>query len=199
MQVPLSRKALQRAETRTRLLGVSRSLFADRGFAATGTEEIVAAAGVTRGALYFHFADKTALFDAVMDEVAREIAEAVRAAAQRGDPVRRLKDGAAAFLEACCAPSRRRIYLSDGRAVLGEARWHTLENLYSRPLLQEGVDAALALRPGTSGDAEALAALLSGAMVEAAVWIGADGRRRKRAVASTSLMIDRLFGAHVAT
>ena len=65
--MPGKSAAVTRAEeTRARLVAVARRLFARKGFAATATEDIVAAAKVTRGALYFHFADKTALFAAVL-------------------------------------------------------------------------------------------------------------------------------------
>ena len=57
---------------RERLLAHARTLFAERGYAAVGTEEIVRAAGVTRGALYHQFRDKEALFEAVVEEVEAE-------------------------------------------------------------------------------------------------------------------------------
>ena len=63
------------ADTRQALVDAARKLFTEQGFAATGTEEIVAAARVTRGALYHHFHDKTDLFRAVMEQIAREVAE----------------------------------------------------------------------------------------------------------------------------
>ena len=58
-------KAQRAAATRTRLVAAARALFAADGYAATGKGPILAAAGVTRGALYHHFADKQALFAAV--------------------------------------------------------------------------------------------------------------------------------------
>jgi len=63
------------ADTRQALVDAARTLFTEQGYAATGTEEIVAAARVTRGALYHHFHDKSDLFHAVMEQIAREVAE----------------------------------------------------------------------------------------------------------------------------
>ena len=199
MQETPSRKAEKARQTRAKLIATARALFAAKGFAETGTEEIVAAAGVTRGALYFHFADKTALFEAVMDEIAREVAEAIlTATADDPRPVHALRIGAAAFIDACCDPSRSRIYLIDGPAALGAGRWRAVENRYSRPVLREGVARALAEQGDAAGfDADALAALLSGAMVEGALWLAAapaPGAGR-RLIASLNLMIDRLFAA----
>src|SRR3954470_8466217 len=90
-----TKKALQSEATRAKLLKAGRKLFEKHGYANVGTEEIVRAAGVTRGALYHQFADKRELFAAVFEETERElILKAVDAAAQtavEGDPVEALR------------------------------------------------------------------------------------------------------------
>src|SRR5580693_6166180 len=82
------------AATRDALVAAARPLFAEHGFAEVSTDVIVAAAGVTRGALYHQFADKTALFEAVLAtveaDIARRLAEDV-AGAGISDPVDALR------------------------------------------------------------------------------------------------------------
>lgn len=122
MQVASRRsQAERREETRGLLLSAARKLFAEKGFAETSTPEIVAAAGVTRGALYHHFADKTALFKAVVEQEHAERAAAIEAAgdAMPADPLAALLAGSDAFFAAMANPGRRRILLVDAPAVLG--------------------------------------------------------------------------------
>ncbi len=199
MQDAGSKNALRRTETRARLLATAERLFAEQGFAATGTEQIVAAAGVTRGALYFHFTDKTDLFAAVLDAVAQEIAAAIdRASAGEIDPLEAVRRGAAGYLDAASADRNRAIYLVDGPSVLGLTRWHEVENRYSLPLLRAGIEAVAALHGDTGLDIEATARLLSGALVEAARWLAAapgDPDLRARLVAAFERLLTGLFAA----
>ena len=123
MQVRRS-QAERRAETRRMLISTARRLFAERGYAATGTPDIVAAAGVTRGALYHHFQDKQALFRAVVEEEHLLLAMSINAASQGEDepgPVKALIAGSEAFIGAMADPGRRQIMLVDAPAVLGQA------------------------------------------------------------------------------
>src|SRR5438128_10554693 len=97
-------KAEQAEATRAALIAAARPLFATRGYAAVGTEEIVRAAGVTRGALYHQFADKTELFAAVFEAIEQDIMESIGAAvigAGATDPLGALRAGATAWLDAC--------------------------------------------------------------------------------------------------
>ncbi len=65
------------AVTRATLMREARLIFAASGYDAAATEEIVQRAKVTRGALYYHFKDKRAVFEAIVEEVASEIAAAI--------------------------------------------------------------------------------------------------------------------------
>src|SRR5215472_1311022 len=111
---------LRSEATRRQLVTAARALFGARGYAGVGTEEIVRAAGVTRGALYHQFRDKADLFAAVAEEVEAEIAERIAAGARAAaDPVEALRAGARLFLDACGEPEVERIILLDAPAVLG--------------------------------------------------------------------------------
>ena len=114
------------AATRDALVAAARRLFAANGFAEVPTDAIVAAAGVTRGALYHQFADKTALFDAVVEAVEADIARRLAgevAAAGLSDPVEAMRHAMRTWLDICVEPEIARIALIDGPSVLGWAHW----------------------------------------------------------------------------
>ena len=117
------------AATRTALIDAARPLFAEHGFGGVGTETIVRAAGVTRGALYHQFADKTelfaAVFEAVEEDIGARIGEVV-AAAGSTDPLEAMRTGAGAWLDACAEPEVQQIVLLDAPAVLGWERWREI-------------------------------------------------------------------------
>jgi len=139
----LSAKA---AATRQILIAVARQLFAEKGYAGTGTPEIVAAAGVTRGALYHHFADKATLFRAVVEEEHALLAMAINGATAGDDepgPVKALLAGGDAFLSAMQDAGRRRILLVDAPAVLGRAELDEIDGRHGLRTLIEGVSAAM--------------------------------------------------------
>src|SRR2546430_14573729 len=71
---------------RSGLLAAARDLFLAQGFAATGIEEICAAAGVTKGALFHHFETKEALAIEVLGEWTRAGLQAYSNAAFLGAP-----------------------------------------------------------------------------------------------------------------
>jgi AcrR family transcriptional regulator len=117
------------AATREALVAAGRRLFAAQGFADVSTDAIAAEAGVTRGALYHQFADKVALFDAVVDAVEADIAARLAAevaAAGVTDPVEGIREAIRAWLEICVEPESNRIGLRDGPSFLGWGRWREL-------------------------------------------------------------------------
>lgn len=136
----------RRAATREALLDAARAIFAQKGFAATSTPEIVAAAGVTRGALYHHFADKQALFEAVVERehgrVAAAIGSATDGAGAPADTIDGLVAGGNAYLSAMQAEGRRQIMLVDAPSVLGRAAVDAIDARHGLRSLIEGVQCA---------------------------------------------------------
>ena len=184
------------AATRAALLKAARTIFAEQGYANAATEEIVRRAKVTRGALYHHFEDKRALFDAVASDVAREIAEKIDAMTPMDDPLKALIVGTGAFLDACLDPAVRRIYLIDAPAVLGWHRWREIDAPHGVRSLREGVTAMLAQRPDDALAIEPTTFLLAGAFNEAALWVAEakDEKTARRAMdRSLAALIERLF------
>ena len=138
----------RRASTRRQLLAAARALFAEKGYAETSTPDIVKAAGVTRGALYHHFADKQALFAAVVEEEHALLALTIHQAAEAGDeepgPIKALIRGGEGFLDAMQDAGRRRILIIDAPAVLGRDALDAIDARHGLQTLIEGVEAAIA-------------------------------------------------------
>jgi len=188
-------KAQQTEATTRRLVGVARDLFARKGFTHTGTEDLVRAAGVTRGALYHHYADKAALFHAVLDQVQREVGARVEAAAaEESDPWDSLVAGCRAFLAASTQPGTQQIMLIDGPAVLGWQTWRAMDSQYSFRSLKEALAALVERGIIVAQPVEALAHLLSGAMNEAALWV-AQAAAPGPALADAGGSLELLMGA----
>ncbi|MFT5500121.1 MAG: AcrR family transcriptional regulator [Woeseiaceae bacterium] len=165
-------KVLKGRETAERLLGIARKAFSEQGFAASRTEQIIARAGVTKGALYHHFSSKKDLFEAVYRSVEDEVAARISAAvAAIEDPWEQLLGGCYAYLEACQDPGLQRILRVDGPSVLGLERWSKIDREY-------GVDRLLPALRNMSAQGvinvpsvDAFAWQLTGAMNEATFWI----------------------------
>jgi AcrR family transcriptional regulator len=189
-------QAVRSARTRGALLGAARELFAEKGFASTGREEIAERAGVTRGALYHHFASKTDLAAAVVEQLDGELVDLVVAAALRGSGVRdQLHRGCRAYMDACAEPTMARI-LADAPAVLGIEACRALDTVACAPLLADVFARAEEEQIAVPGDPEVAAALLLGFLNEAAGLIAAapgDRGLRRRVGDTVDEFITRLF------
>ena len=189
-------QAARSARTKGALLSAARELFAEKGFAATGREEIAERAGVTRGALYHHFASKTELAAAVVEQLESELVDLVVAAALQGSGVRdQLHRGCRAYMDACAEPTMARI-LADAPAVLGIEACRALDAVACAPLLAEVFARAEEEQIAVPGDPEVAAALLLGFLNEAAGLIAAapaDGGLRRRVGDTVDEFITRLF------
>jgi AcrR family transcriptional regulator len=172
------RTAEESEATRAELVAVARRLFGERGYSAVGTEEIVAAAGVTRGALYHHFRDKRDLFRAVFAAQEQAFLQQVgERLLPIEDPYERLQTGLAEVLSAYADDQAlARIAFGDGPSVLGFEQWRAIVEEYSLGLLvfmlQEAMDAHRLRRL----DPEPLAHVILGALTEGGMLLasGAD-------------------------
>jgi AcrR family transcriptional regulator len=158
--------------TRAELTRAARELFAERGYAGVGTEEIVARAGVTRGALYHHFEDKKDLFRAVHEELEQGlVAEIGERIGDIENPWESLLAGVRAFLDRCTQPAVIRIALLDAPAVLGWEEWREIDARYGLGLVSAGLQNAMDRGVFAPREVRPLAHLLMGAMTEAAMVI----------------------------
>jgi AcrR family transcriptional regulator len=168
------RKAERAEKTRAALIAAARGLFGERGFAGVGTEEIVRAAGVTRGALYHHFADKRDLLEAVYRQVEEELTQRVADVVVAGgavSPTEAMRSGVAVFLDACAEPEVQRIVLLDAPAVLGWDRWREIASSYGLGLIEASLSAAIEAGEISPQPVKPLAHLLMGALDEAAMLV----------------------------
>jgi AcrR family transcriptional regulator len=165
-------RARQAADTRAQLIQAGRELFAERGYAGVGTEEIVARAGVTRGALYHHFEDKKDLFRAVHEQLERDLATSIgEQIADVEDPWEALVRGVRGFLNASTDPALMRIALVDAPVVLGWQEWREIDARYSLGLVSLGLQNAMDRGLLRRQEVRPLAHLLLGSITEAAMMI----------------------------
>jgi AcrR family transcriptional regulator len=198
MNVKSSRTQAERSEsTRAALIEAARRLFAARGYAEVGTEEIVRAAGVSRGALYHHFSDKRDLFEAVYEQVEIELAERIATgalAANAEAPLEAMRAGAEMFLQACTEPEPQRIALIDGPAVLGWDRMREIAAEYGLGLIEASLQAAIDAGAIAEQPVRPLAHVLMGALDEAALLVArAEDPEQMRAEVGRTL--DSLIAA----
>jgi AcrR family transcriptional regulator len=174
------RREAEAQATRDALVQAALELFTERGYSGVGTEEIVARATVTRGALYHHFADKRDLFRAVFERVEEDLMERIGAQMEAtDDPYELMIAGMRSFLDACEEPAVKQISLTDAPAVLGWQEWRQIDNRHglglTRAALKGAVDAGV-LRPIA---VEPMAHLFVAALAEAAFVIAHSEQPRK--------------------
>ena len=168
----MSQKAEQGQQTAARLLSIARARFISQGYAATTTSEIIAEAGVTKGALYHHFDSKQRLFEAVYRSMEEDVALQIQAASQREtDPFERLMAGCSAYLRGATEDDARTVLRIEGPAVLGHARWREIDNEFGAARLQPFIEQLKSDGILRIQDAAAFTVQLTGAMNEATFWI----------------------------
>ena len=169
-----NRRLAMMGENRVKMIAAARRAFAEKGYSAASMDDLTAEVGLTRGALYHNFGDKRGLLAAVVDQIDSEMASrAQQIGAGAGDDWQCLLAEGVAYIEMALDPEVQRIVLRDGPAVLGDpSQWPSQSSCLQATrrtverLILQGI-----LKPV---DAEAAARLLSGAALNAALWIAAS-------------------------
>ena len=189
-----SRREEYKALTRAAVLEAAAEQFIQHGFVSTTIDDVAAAARVSKGTVYYHFADKADLFEAVFRDRQKQLIEAVAdaVASQSGDPWNRLQVGVATYLDYTIDNAEHRALLQAAPTALGADRCREIDEALGLPIigaaLQDLADAGeLALQP-----IQMTARILFAALCEAAMAAGADSRPR-RARQEAAKVLDALF------
>ncbi len=183
--------------TRAALLAAAHDLFAEHGYAGASNDAIVAAAGVSRGALQHHFVDKRSLFMAVYEQVERDVVRATAEAGMEvghGDPLEELRAGCHAYLDAVLDPAVQRICAIDGPAVLSPDIRNAITDRYALGLARETVQRAVEEHEIVDAPTEPLTRMLLAAVIAAAQFVAtADDAGSAHAEAGRT--VDLLLGS----
>lgn len=194
------RQQRRSAATQESLIAAARQLFADVGYHAAGTHDVVAMTSVSRGALYHHFNDKESLFEAVLRQIAAELSHTASqsVAPYSGDPWRQLKSALTAYLELVAQrPDAQRVLLIDGPAVLGWDKWRGIRSEITLPGLIHTLD--LLIENGTvrRQPKEPMAQLILAAVNEAALAIAHAPEPAKAQKSMTKALLNLIDGLRI--
>jgi AcrR family transcriptional regulator len=182
-------------QTRAKLISSARHAFATLGYGATSMDDLTADVGLTRGALYHHFGDKKGLLAAVVAQIDGEMDARLDAiSAVASDPWSGFCQRCTAYLQMAQETEIQRIMLLDAPAVLGDLTLSlqmdciaTLTRLLEQLMERQTIAAA---------PPQALARLINGSLVHAALWIARDqapAERLDEALAALELMLRGLL------
>ncbi|MBX3503548.1 MAG: TetR/AcrR family transcriptional regulator [Alphaproteobacteria bacterium] len=179
--------------TRARIVEIATGLFAGAGYDATSIETVLAKSAISRGALYHHFADKAALFEAVLEAIEADIARTLRAASLGiGDPVAAMRAGGDAWLKLSRDPAVRQIVLIDAPSVLGWQKWREIDARFGFGLIKAGLKNLCKAGRLDAAMVEPLSHVLLASMMELALVV-ARADRPSTAAQSARLSLHRLI------
>jgi AcrR family transcriptional regulator len=165
-------RQVERSEaTRAALVTAARDLFSEKGFGDTATEDIVAAAGVTRGALYHHFRDKTDLFRAVYEDIEYEMKDRLEGAMDKGDIIEAIASGISAYLKECRNPVLQQIMFNDAPSVLGWEACVEIGDRHGRGVIRAGLQRAMDEGLIDPVPVDLVVQMIRGALMEAGQYV----------------------------
>ena len=201
----MSTLAAKSERTRRELVSAARSAFAEHGYDAVSLRDITESLGLTKGAMYHHFASKEELFEHAVVQTEQEIFALLRdAVAEVEAPIDRFVAACREYLRHATVPSRARLLLDDGPMVLGWTRW-----LDFATAAGAGGDIAQAYMSHIEANAvaggqgperiEPLAQFITGGLMNIARWIAVDREARlETGLAVVDGMLRRLLPDHAA-
>jgi AcrR family transcriptional regulator len=191
----VDRKRARGQATRQELVEAATRLFAGRGYEDTSIEALLGETGVSRGALYHHFASKETLFEAVLEDVQARCSRAI-VASVRGvsDPADALRTGSLTFLRLAGDPVVRRISLIDAPAALGWDRWREIDERHGFGLMKETVEALARAGRVDPELVDVVAHMLLAALVEVAMLIARAGDPKEATRRGEAAIDDLLAG-----
>ena len=167
-----SRRQDYSSSTRRSLVASATELFTERGYAGTSLDEVVAAADVTKGALYHHFTGKQAIFEAVFEATEDAAVKQIKAAIDAvDDPWERAIVGVRAFMEVCRQPRFRRIVMQEGPVALGFDRFREADERNTFGLVHDIVQTVLASYDVSPSIVETFTRIFYGAMTSAGMSV----------------------------
>lgn len=182
-------------ETRRKLVAAARQQFGGVGYAETVMDELTAQAGMTRGALYHHFGDKKGLFLAVVQEIDAEMdARLADITASTPDDWEAFAGRCRGYLIMMTEPHAQRILLRDSPSVLG-ADYLQASKLGCITWMTGALQALMAQRRIATAEPEALAHLINGGLMDAALWVAHQPEKDvalEQALASLNLLLNGL-------
>jgi len=183
--------------TRARIVEVATGLFASAGYEATSIEVVLSKSGISRGALYHHFQDKAALFEAVLEAMEAAIATKLRAASVGiTDPIAAMRAGGDAWLALSRDPAVKQIVLIDAPAVLGWQKWREIDSRFGFGLIKAGLKNLSRAGRLPAEMVEPLSHVLLASMMELALVVARADKptaAMKSSRAALHQLIDRLL------
>lgn len=185
------------AETIDNLTRLARREFARHGYEGASVERIAEQAGLTKGAVYYHFGSKEGLFEVVLRDIQRQLVQRIEArASHHADPLRAVQEGCDVFLEVADDDEFRRIAIIDGPAVLGWSAWRAIDGEHGLGSLKRGLYACrdAGTFASTDLDVEMMAHLLSGALNEAVFLVAESANPAQALKAAKRSFASMLIG-----
>jgi AcrR family transcriptional regulator len=188
-------------QTRSALLEAAERQFVADGYRATSQDAIAAEARFTKGALYRHFANKQAVFVAVLERVQRDAVDALAAGfAAGGAPTwDDAMAAVAAYLDLTTAERFRRIVLEEAPGVLGWKRWRELDEQFTGSVVRGLIEQLDAARVITVSDPALTARLVCALVAEAALGLSSaeePGEARAGVLAALEQLLSGARAAH---